>query len=100
MVRIAIIAWFCFAIAPAPYNIIFLFMNGLPLGMVWSLVFSYLEGRKSTEVLGASLSVSFIFSAGFGKTVCGLVMRDWCVAEFWLPFVSACFFFLLLFVFF
>src|SRR5438477_457900 len=58
MVSIATVAWFFFAITPAPYNIFFLFMNGLPLGMVWSLVFSYLVGRKSTEVLGASLSVS------------------------------------------
>lgn len=99
MVSIATIAWFFFAITPAPYNIIFLFMNGLPLGMVWSLVFSYLEGRKSTEVLGASLSVSFIFSAGFGKTVGGLVMRDWGVTEFWMPFVSACLFFLPLLIF-
>lgn len=99
MVSIATIAWFFFAVTPAPYNIIFLFINGLPLGMVWSLVFSYLEGRKSTEVLGASLSVSFIFSAGFGKTVGGLVMRDWGVTEFWMPFVSACLFFLPLLIF-
>ena len=76
MVSIASISWLFFAVTPAPYNLIFLFLNGLPLGMVWSLVFGYLEGRRSTEVLGASLSVSFIFSAGFGKTVGGIVMRD------------------------
>src|SRR5258708_39030538 len=68
--------------------------------MVWSLVFGSLEGRKNTEVLGASLSVSFIFSAGFGKTIGGLVMRDWGVYEFWMPFVSACFFFFPLVIFF
>jgi len=33
------------------------------------LIFSYLEGRQTTEALGAGLSVSFIFSAGFSKTV-------------------------------
>jgi hypothetical protein len=94
MVSIAAISWLFFAITPSPYNLIFLFMNGLPLGMVWSLVFGFLEGRKNTEVLGASLSVSFIFSAGFGKTVGGLVMREWSVTEFWMPFVSACMFFI------
>ncbi len=99
MVSIAIISWLLFAIVPSPYNLVFLFTNGLPLGMVWSLVFSYLEGRKSTEILGASLSVSFIFSAGFGKTVGGLVMRDWGVSEFWMPFVSACLFFVPLLIF-
>ena len=100
MVSIAAISWLLFAITPRPYNLIFLFSNGLPLGMVWSLVFGYLEGRRTTEVLGASLSVSFIFSAGFGKTIGGLVMRDWGVSEFWMPFISACLFFgpLLLFL--
>lgn len=93
MVTIASISWFFFAITPAPYNLIFLFFNGLPLGMVWSLVFGYLEGRRSTEVLGASLSVSFIFSAGFAKTIGGLVIRDWGITEFWMPFVSALLFF-------
>lgn len=93
MVSIASVSWFFFAITPAPYNLIFLFFNGLPLGMVWSLVFGYLEGRKNTEVLGASLSVSFIFSAGFAKTVGGLVMRDWQISEFWMPFASAALFF-------
>ncbi|MBI1767498.1 MAG: hypothetical protein HYR67_03895 [Bacteroidetes bacterium] len=99
MVSIATVSWFFFAITPAPYNIFFLFTNGLPLGIVWSLVFSFLEGRKSTEVLGASLSVSFIFSAGIGKTIGGLVMRDWGVTEFWMPFVSACLFFVPLLLF-
>lgn len=93
MVSIASVSWFFFAITPAPYNLVFLFFNGLPLGMVWSLVFGYLEGRRNTEVLGASLSVSFIFSAGFAKTVGGLVMRDWQVSEFWMPFASAALFF-------
>ncbi|GHN03023.1 hypothetical protein WSM22_45120 [Cytophagales bacterium WSM2-2] len=93
MVSIASVSWLFFAITPRPYNLVFLFFNGLPLGMVWSLVFSYLEGRRTTEVLGASLSVSFIFSAGFSKTIGGLVMRDWGVSEFWMPFLSACLFF-------
>ncbi|MBL7866294.1 MAG: hypothetical protein JNK10_15605, partial [Cyclobacteriaceae bacterium] len=93
MVSIATVSWLLFGLTPAPYNLIFLFTNGLPLGMVWSLVFGDLEGRRNTEVLGASLSVSFIFSGGFGKTIGGLVMRDWGVSEIWMPFVSAILFF-------
>ena len=93
MVSIAGLAWLGFALTPAPYNLIFLFLNGLPLGMVWGMVFGYLEGRKFTEVLGASLSVSFIFSAGFAKTVGGYIMLDWGTSEFWMPFVSSCLFF-------
>lgn len=93
MVSIAALSWLGFAVTLTPYNLIFLFFNGLPLGMVWGMVFAYLEGRKLTEVLGASLSVSFIFSAGFAKTVGGFIMRDWGTSEFWMPFVSACLFF-------
>jgi len=100
MVTIASLSWLGFALTPTPYNLIWLFFNGLPLGMVWGMVFGYLEGRKFTEVLGASLSVSFIFSAGFAKTIGGFIMRDWGMSEFWMPFVSTCLFFppLLLFL--
>lgn len=94
MTTIATLSWLFFAITPAPYNLIFLFFNGLPLGMVWGLVFGYLEGRRFTEVLGASLSVSFIFSAGFAKTVGGYIMLDWGTSEFWMPFVSCMVFFI------
>jgi hypothetical protein len=99
MVSIATVSWLFFAITPAPYNLAFLFFNGLPLGMVWGMVFGYLEGRKFTEVLGAALSVSFIFSSGFAKTVGGWIMLDWGVSEFWMPFVAAAVFFLPLLVF-
>ncbi len=100
MVSLAGLAWLGFALTPTPFNLAFLFLNGLPLGMVWGMVFMYLEGRKFTEVLGASLSVSFIFSAGFAKTVGGFIMQGWGTSEFWMPFVSTCMFFppLLLFL--
>ena len=37
MISVAGISWFFFALVPPPYNIIFLFTNGLPLGMVWGM---------------------------------------------------------------
>jgi len=92
MVSIAGVSWLLFASVPAPYNIIFLFTNGFPLGLVWGMVFGYLEGRRFTEVLGAGLSVSFIFSAGFAKSIGGFIMRDWGVSESWMPFVTCCLF--------
>jgi hypothetical protein len=99
MVVVAGISWLLFALVPPPYNIIFLFFNGLPLGMVWGMVFGYLEGRRFTEVLGAGLSVSFIFSAGLCKTVGGFILRDWGTSEYWMPFVAACLFTIPLLVF-
>ena len=99
MISIAMVSWFLFAIVPAPYNIIFLFTNGFPLGMIWGMVFGYLEGRRYTEVLGAGLSVSFIFSAGFAKSVGGWIMRDWGTSPYWMPFVAGCLFMLPLLLF-
>jgi hypothetical protein len=99
MISIAGFSWLFFAITPAPYNIFFLFTNGLPLGMGWGLVFGYLEGRRVTEVLGAGLSVSFIFSSGFAKSVGGFVMKNWGTSEYWMPFVSTCLFLLPLLLF-
>ncbi|MEJ7644412.1 MAG: DUF5690 family protein [Chryseolinea sp.] len=99
MVSIAGLSWLFFGLVPAPYNIIFLFTNGFPLGLVWGMVFGYLEGRRFTEVLGAGLSVSFIFSAGFAKSVGGFIMRDWGVPEMWMPFVTSCIFILPLLIF-
>ena len=92
MVLIAGISWLFFAIVPPPYNIVFLFTNGFPLGLVWGMIFGYMEGRRYTEVLGAGLSVSFIFSAGLAKSAGGFIMRDWGVSEMWMPFVASCVF--------
>jgi hypothetical protein len=99
MVGIAALSWLLFALVPAPYNIVFLFMNGFPLGLVWGMVFGFLEGRRMTEVLGASLSVSFIFSAGLCRSVGSYLMRDWGVSQTWMPFAACGVFFIPLLVF-
>lgn len=85
---IAWAAWLLFAIVPAPYNVVFLFINGFPLGMLWGVVFSYVEGRKSTDFIGAALAVSFIFSAGWVKSVGGWLMLQFHLSEFWVPFCT------------
>lgn len=73
---------------PQPFSIIFLFLNGLPLGMIWGLVFSYLEGRRNTELLGAGLSVSFIVASGMSRSAGSWVMIEWGVSEFAMPFIT------------
>ena len=85
---IAWAAWLFFAIIPAPYNVVFLFLNGFPLGMLWGVVFSYVEGRKSTDFIGAALAVSFIFSAGWVKSVGGWLLLNFHITEFWVPFCT------------
>jgi hypothetical protein len=95
------VALLLFAVVPHPYNIVFLFVNGIPLGMVWGLVFAYLEGRRTTEFMGSVLAVSFIFASGFVKSVGKTLMSDYGISEFWMPFATGAIFVLpmLLFVF-
>lgn len=92
MIGMAEVSLMFFGITPAPYNIVFMFFNGLPLGLVWGIVFSYLEGRKQTEILGVALCSSFIVSSGVVKSVGLLVMTYWNVSEFWMPAVTGALF--------
>lgn len=92
LVSISWIALLLFSLTPAPYNAIFLFFNGLPLGLIWGIVFSYLEGRKLTELLAAGLSVSFIVSSGSVKTI-GRLLIEIGISEFWMPVVTGVIFF-------
>jgi hypothetical protein len=80
-----------FGLLPAPWNILLMFLNGMPLGMMWGFVFSYLEGRKQTEVMGLGLCASFIFASGFVKDI-GQVLMAGGVSEFWMPFLTGCVF--------
>lgn len=88
LVGAALLALLGFALVPAPYNIPFLFLNGLPLGMVYGIMLGFLEGRRQTDALVAGLTASFIFASGFVKTVALSIKSGWGVSEFWLPFVT------------
>jgi MFS family permease len=94
LILLAELSLILFALVPAPYNLVFMFLNGLPLGMIWGIVFSYIEGRKFTDILGVVLCASFIVSSGVVKSVGLYVMDFWGVSEFWMPSVTGALFFL------
>lgn len=77
-----------FPIVPAPFNIFFLFLNGLPLGVLWGLIFSFVEGRKTSDFIGAAMAVSFIVSSGFVKSVAKWLQLSYLVSEKWIPFYT------------
>jgi hypothetical protein len=79
------VALLLFAVVPAPWNVMAMFLNGLPLGMIWGLVFGFMEGRRTSEVLGAILCASFIVSSGAVKSVGKLLMDTWHVSPYWMP---------------
>lgn len=98
LVLTAELALILFALVPPHWKLLTLFLNGLPLGMIWGLVFSFLEGRRVSEILGAGLSVSFIVSSGVVKTVGQWLMIEHGISEFWMPAVTGLFFTIPLFV--
>ena len=85
----AVLMLLLFAVTPAPYNFPFMFLNGVPLGMIWGVVFGYLEGRRSTELLGAVMASSFIISSGIVKGTGRHLLDVRGVSEQWMPLITA-----------
>ncbi|VXC93079.1 DUF5690 family protein [Sphingomonas sp. 8AM] len=84
LIALSWVALLLFGIVAPPWNIMCLFLNGLPLGLIWGLVFSYVEGRRTSELLGAMLCASFILSSGVVKSVATLILEAG-VGPFWMP---------------
>lgn len=94
MVLAGELALILFAVTPAPYSVVWLFFNGLSLGMIWGLVFGYLEGRRTTEILGAVLAVTFIVASGMVRTVGRYLMLEIEVPDQWMPAATGAIFLL------
>lgn len=77
-----------FALLPPYLKVFALFLSGLPLGMIWGVLFSYLEGRRISEVLNVGLSVALIISSGLVKTLGQFVLDRFAVGEYWMPVVT------------
>ncbi|HEY6725694.1 MAG TPA: DUF5690 family protein [Polyangiaceae bacterium] len=84
LIAAAELALLGFALLPRGGKVVAIFMNGLPLGMIWGLVVRYLEGRRSSDVLLSALSCSFILASGVVKDV-GRWLLTLGVAEYWMP---------------
>ena len=92
MILFAEVALILFGLLPQPYNFIFFLFNGLSLGMIWGIVFSFLEGRKLTEILSIILCSSFIISSGLVKSMGLWLMMTFNISEFWMPAVTGAIF--------
>jgi hypothetical protein len=88
LIGAAELALVAFALIPAPWNIACLLVNGLMLGMIWGLVFGFLEGRRVSEVLGATLCASFIVSSGVVKSAGEATLLAGWTSEYWMPAVT------------
>ncbi|HEY9001363.1 MAG TPA: DUF5690 family protein [Mucilaginibacter sp.] len=87
LIAFAQVSLLLFGIIPRPWNMICLFLNGLPLGVIFGLVLGFVEGRKNTEFLIAGLCASFIVSDGVSKSV-GSMLLGLGISENWMPFFA------------
>jgi len=93
LVGVAEVMLLLFAVLPPDARVVAIFLNGLPLGMVWGLVVQYLEGRRNSELLLAGLSCAFIVASGTVKDVGLYLMSEFGVSEAWMPFTTGLLFF-------
>lgn len=94
LISAAELALIGFAFVPLRFKFLFMFVNGLSLGMVFGFVLGYLEGRKITEALSAALCASFIISSGVVKSVGRWLIETKAVSEFQMPMYTGFLFFL------
>jgi hypothetical protein len=94
LLMIGLILWaeaalLIFAVLPPNLKPLGMFLNGLPLGMVWGLCVRYLEGRRTSELMVAGLSCSYIIAGAVTRDVgLGLVIREWGFQEQWMPVMT------------
>ena len=84
-VAMAELSLLAFGLLPVPWNIVALFFNGLSLGCMWGVIFSYLEGRRLSGVLASVMGMSIACSAALAKSAGLYLIRDLGVDPFWMP---------------
>lgn len=88
LITISEIALLGFAVFPKPLKVFAICISGLPLGMIWGILFSYIEGRRISELINVGLSVALIVSSGIVKTLGQFVMNVFGTPEYWMPVVT------------
>ncbi len=77
-----------FAILPDWAGVLCFLVNGFLLGFMWGIVFSYAEGRNSTDFIGSVMAISFIFAGGFTRSVGKWLITEYEVSSKWMPFMT------------
>ena len=85
---LSLLCMLLFGVTPAPYNLIFVFLGSLPLGLFYGVILGFLEGRKNTDLLVAALTASFIVGSGFAKSIGKWILSSFDTSEFLMPFIA------------
>lgn len=84
MITVAQFTLLLFAVLPTNWKPVAMFLNGLPLGVIWGLVVSYLEGRSTSDFMMTGLCTSFIIASGVVKDA-ALIAMGMGFDQFWAP---------------
>ena len=77
-----------FAAAAPSWKPFFILASALPLGFIYGVVFSYIEGRRISEILNVGLCVALVLASGIVKSAGYYLMAHWQVSEYWMPAVT------------
>lgn len=92
LLLLAILFLFGFACLKSYFKTVCLFFNGLCLGIIWGVMFSFLEGRKHTDIFCSVLGASYIISPAIARSVGKYIIEMNFSNEYWMPFIVACIF--------
>ena len=93
---VAYAALIAFYLLPTELRPLAMLVNGMPLGMIWGVVISYLEGRRQSDTLLVMLASSFVIATSLTKDVGLWVMNSFAVDPYLMPVVVATLFYPLL----
>ena len=93
---VAYAALIAFYLLPTELKPLAMLVNGMPLGMIWGVVISYLEGRRQSDTLLVMLASSFVIATSLTKDVGLWVMNSFAVDPYLMPVVVATLFYPLL----
>lgn len=93
---VAYVAMIAFYLLPTSLKPLAMFINGLPLGMIWGVVISYLEGRRQSDTLLVMLASSFVIASSLTKDIGLWVLGSFDVDPYLMPVIVATLFYPLL----
>ena len=82
------LALVAFAFAPDELRPVAMFVNGLPLGVVWGLIVRFLEGRQTSDLLLVMLGGSFVIAGAVTKDFGLYLLNERGIPEVWVPAVA------------
>jgi hypothetical protein len=85
---VAAITLALFGLVQGSFGLILLAINGFSLGFVWGIVYSFIEGRQTTDLLAVVLSITFIVASGWVKSVGRFFIAEFGTAEHWMPILT------------